>query len=155
MNSYIISPKSKKLILVDGPTYNQLLSTKYASAVKKAEIVKKPKKSHQRQYGKTTSTVHLKKSNVRISSGRGGKTKGWKDAAPKRGAERHELKKKCGNECFLKPDSEGFPICASLKYGKGCKVDCRGIIAAKVRSGEWDYKDVHEAAMKLSKKYGC
>lgn len=156
MTSYIISPKSGKMIMVGGPTYNQLLKTSYASAVKKAKIVEKsPRSTHQRQYGKTTSEVHLTKSPVKQKSGRGGKTKGWKEAAPKRGTERHELKKRCGEECFLKPDSEGFPICAALKSGKGCKVDCRGIIAAKVRAGIWDYKDVHEVAVKLGKEYGC
>lgn len=158
MTSYIVSPKTGKHITVGGPTYNQLLKTNYASAVKKAEIVTKPARStHQRQYGKTTSVkeVHLQKSPVKQKSGRGGKTKGWKDAAPKRGAERHELKHKCGSTCFLKPDSEGFPICAALRSGKGCKVDCRGIIAAKVRAGIWDYKDVHDVAVKLGEEYGC
>jgi len=161
MTSYIVSPKSGKKIMVDGPTYNQLLKTSYASAVKKAKVVERSgkfsgsKSTHQRQFGKTTSEVHLAKSPVKQQSGRGSKTKGWKDAAPKRGAERKALKQKCGNECFLKPESEGFPICAALKSGKGCKVDCRGIIAAKVRAGIWDYKDVHDVAMRLGEEYDC
>jgi hypothetical protein len=157
--TYIVSPKTGKFILVDGPTYNTLLKSPYASQVKKAKRVERPtKSSHQKQFGKTTNVkdVKLQKSSVKQQSGRGGKTKGWKEAAPKRGAERNALKTKCGNECFLKPDSNGFPICASLRKGKNdCKVDCRGIIAAQVRAGIWDYKDVHEAAMMLSKKYGC
>lgn len=93
MTSYIVSPKSGKMIMVDGPTYNQLLKTSYASTVKKAKVVERsPRSTHQRQYGKTTSEVHLEKSSVKQKSGRGGKTKGWKDAAPKRGAERKALK---------------------------------------------------------------
>lgn len=158
MTSYIVNPKSGKLIMVNGPTYKQLLKTNYASSVKNATVVdKSPKSTHQRQYGKTTSVEEIKlvKSPVKQKHGRGGKTKGWKEAAPKRGKERNELKQKCGNECFLKPESQGFPICAALKSGKGCKVDCRGIIAAKVRAGMWDYKDVHDVAMKLSEEYGC
>lgn len=58
MTSYIVSPKSGKMIIVDGPTYNQLLKTSYASAVKKAKVVEKsPRSTHQRQYGKTTTNV--------------------------------------------------------------------------------------------------
>ena len=158
MESYIISPKTGKHILVGGPTYEKLLKSAYASDVKKAKIVQKPARStHQRQYGKTTKAtdVKLQKGAQNI---KGNKMKGWGDAAPKRGKERGELKSKCGDQCFLKPDSDGFPICAALRKGKNknnCKVDCRGIIAAQVRAGIWDYKDVHEVATKLKKEYGC
>lgn len=151
----IISPKTSKRIIVNGPTYNKLLTTKYAQAVKAAPRTTLIRQSRQHQTGKVPKTITLQKSPLRKTSGRGSKTKGWKDAAPERGAERAALKHKCGKECFLKPDSNGFPICAALRSGKGCKVDCRGIIAAKVRSGQWDYKDVREAAEKLGKKYKC
>lgn len=151
----IISPKTQKRIIVNGPTYQKLLTTKYADAVKKAPRSALIRSSHQHQTGKVPKSITLPKSPLKRASGSGSKTKGWKDAAPARGAERSALKHKCGRECFLKPDSNGFPICAALKSGKGCKVDCRGIIAAKVRSGQWDYKDVKAAAEKLGKKYKC
>lgn len=159
MNQYIKNPKTGKDIIVGGPTYEKLLKSPYAAKVTSARpFYKEPVSEHQRYSGRTTkaSTVKIPKSSVKPSGGRGGKTKGWKDAAPKRGAERSALKNKCGSECFLKPDNNGFPICAKLDGSKNdCKVDCRGIIASKVRSGQWDYKDVHEAAMMLGKKYGC
>lgn len=159
MDPYIISPKTGKYIKVGGPTYDNLLKGSYAQEVRKSKILYKESPSaHQRYKGKTINPTEVKipKSKMEPAKGRGGKTKGWKNDAPKRGAERTALKAKCGNECFLKPDNNGFPICASLRTGKNtCKVDCRGIIAAKVRSGQWDYKDVHEAAVILGKKYGC
>ena len=151
----IVSPKTSKRIIVNGPTYNKLLTTKYAQAVKSAPRTTLIRKSHQHHTGKVPKDITLPKSPLRQATCRGSKTKGWKDAAPERGAERSALKHKCGNDCFLKPDSNGFPICAALRSGKGCKADCRGIIAAKVRSGQWDYKDVREAAEKLGKKYKC
>lgn len=160
MDPYILNPKTGKYIKVDGPTYQKLLKSSYASEIKRAKVVlRESPSSHQHYKGKTItpSNVTIPKSNIKQTLGRGGKTKGWKNDAPKRGAERTALKSKCGEECFLKPDENGFPICAALQKGgkNNCKVDCRGIIAAKVRSGQWDYEDVHEAAMILSKKYGC
>ena len=159
MQTYIENPKTGKLILVDGPTYNLLLkSTTYAAKVKKAKRIEMPAKStHQKQFGKTTKPSDVKLSKAKTTQKSGNKMKGWKGAAPKRGTEREALKAKCGSECFLKPDSNGFPICQKLRSGSNssCKVDCRGIIAAKVRAGIWDYKDVQEAAEMLSKKYGC
>jgi hypothetical protein len=60
-----------------------------------------------------------------------------------------------GDDCFLLPKRNAFPVCASLRTKQGCKVDCRGIIAAKVRAGQWKYEDVKKAAIALEKKYGC
>jgi hypothetical protein len=156
MESYIVSPKTGKDIIVGGPTYQKLLKSNYAPAIKKAKMFEK-NRSHQRQRGKTTksSEVKLSKSNVVRHKGSGSATKGWKDDAPKRGVERSALKTKCGDTCFLKPETNGFPICAALRTGKGCKVDCRAVISAQVRAGIWDYKDVHKVAMELNKKYGC
>lgn len=86
---------------------------------------------------------------------RGSKTRGWGAAAPQRGRERDELKEKCGDDCFLLPNKNAFPVCAALRTKQGCTVDCRGIIAAKVRAGQWKYEDVKKAAIALEKKYGC
>ena len=88
--------------------------------------------------------------------GRGGRTRGWAAEAPQRGRERHALKKKCGSSCFLKPETEGFPICPALRVTGGkCRTSCKGIISAKVRAGQWKYEDVKEAAEELERKYGC
>ena len=85
--------------------------------------------------------------------GRGGRTRGWAAAAPQKGIERRNLKAKCGEQCFLKPKTEGFPICAALREGQGCRVDCRGVTSARVRAAQWKYPRVIKEAEKLQRKY--
>ncbi len=132
----IISPESKRPIEINGPTYIRLSKDKkFSKKLKTAAVIPSTKKSK--------------------GVGRGGKTKGWKNDAPSRGSDRVALKAKCGSKCFLKPSTNGFPVCKSLKKDGNCKIDCRGIIAAKIRSKEWSYVHVREIADKLGKKYNC
>lgn len=84
--------------------------------------------------------------------GRGELTRGWHAAMPQRGRERDELWNKCGEACFLQPRTKGFPICPALREGQGCKVDCRGLIAAKNRAGEWGYTNVERFADEIYQK---
>lgn len=150
----IISPKTGKWITVKGQAYQDLLkSSQYATKAKNAKRVLRPKPgSRVNRGGRTTEAEKI----TLPRTGRPtGKAKGWASSSPRRGTERTQLKAKCGEECFLKPDVNGFPVCAALREGKGCKVDCRGIIAAKLRAGEWKYEHVREVADKLAKKYGC
>src|SRR6516225_3057667 len=59
------------------------------------------------------------------------RTRGWRASSPQRGIERHELKDKCGDACFLDPENEKFPVCSSLRATGGkCGYDCRGIESA-------------------------
>jgi len=182
---YIKSPKTGRWITVRGQAYADLMGTKYETKAKKARRVKKPepgtKTSHQRGRVTKAKDVRLRRAQpnaletslasvpksrkarrrvlksqiARQGEGRGGRTRGWAAAAPQRGRERHELMRDCGSSCFLKPETEGFPICAALREGHGCKVDCRGITSAKVRAGQWKYPDVYDEATKLQKKYKC
>lgn len=182
---YIKSPKTGRWIKVGGDAYEKLLESKtYGAATKKAHKVKREEPGGKtRQGGKTTQakSIKLEKasprtlrqtlSNVpksrkakrsalktqieRSEDGRGKKTRGWAAAAPQKGTERHQLKKKCGDSCFLKPEAEGFPICAALREHQGCKVDCRGVTAAKVRASQWKYPVVYREASNLERKYRC
>jgi hypothetical protein len=88
-------------------------------------------------------------------AGRGIRTRGWAAAAPQKGMERNALYNSCGNQCFLKPETLGFPICPALREGQGCKVDCRGLTAARVRAAEWKYPGVRQRATELEKMYKC
>jgi len=77
-------------------------------------------------------------------------SKGWKQAKPKSVGARQALKEKCGSRCFLLPSKLKFPIC-----NKNCKVDCRGLVAAKSRAGEWKYRTVYKKANALINKGSC
>ena len=87
--------------------------------------------------------------------GRGIKTRGWIGRSPTRGKERHQLTQECGSKCFLLPEEEKFPICASPKLNNGvskCEIDCGGVQSAKIRAAQWGYKDVEAKADILLEK---
>ena len=182
---YVKSPKTGRMVKVGGDAHAKLIaSAKYGDATKKARKVKREtpgSKTHQkgkvtsvkkinlvkakpRPLGKTLASVPksrkarrstLQSEMEHTGEGRGGRTRGWAAAAPQKGTERHRLKNECGEVCFLKPDSEGFPICAALREGQGCKVDCRGVTAARVRAAQWKYPKVSKTAEALERKYSC
>ena len=88
----------------------------------------------------------------RAQEGRGIKSRGWAARSPTRGSERHQLKKECGNECFLLPDQEKFPVCQSPRMTGGvsdCRVDCGAAQSALVRARQYNYDDVAEKAKAL------
>jgi hypothetical protein len=74
---------------------------------------------------------------------------GWAIASPKKGKERNQLMDKCGKVCFLRPEVKKYPICAALREGKGCKIDCRGVLAAKKRANQHKDLDVIRKVSKL------
>ncbi len=93
---------------------------------------------------------------LKAGQGRGGATRGWAAAKPQRGRERKELHNRCGDACFLQPDSLGFPICSKLIPGEEpCKVSCEGLTAAKVRANQWKYPEVSRAAEEIRSELGC
>lgn len=77
--------------------------------------------------------------------------KGWSKEGPKRGKERTQMLKKCGEKCFL-GKNKSFPIC---KKGT-CKRSRKGIYAAYVRARQWtnknpSYKKIADKARKMLK----
>ena len=151
---WLQNPSTGRNILKGGPTYNRLKREGYKvdSFTRARSRYPKRRKSPARKTAKrksprkrASSPKRLRKPTRRASpsrlrpsmspgKGRGGATKGWGAAAPKRGKERHDLMNKCGRQCFLQPENEGFPVCAALREGQGCKVDCRGVTAALSRA---------------------
>ena len=91
----------------------------------------------------------LEKQLATSKEGRSMRTRGWKAAAPQKGKERHALMEECGEGCFLQPETEGFPICAALREGQGCAIDCRGVTSALVRARQWGYDNVAELAREI------
>jgi len=79
-------------------------------------------------------------------------TRGWHQDAPKKGAERHKMLKECGSRCFLQPKKEGFPVCAK-NSDVPCQIDCRGVIAAKIRAKQYHHVELYQAIETLEKRY--
>jgi hypothetical protein len=85
-------------------------------------------------------------------------TTGWKEMAPKKGVERHQLHASCSH-CFLLPEEEKFPICKACnsKYCS-CEINCKALTAAYVRAKQWqrkhpEYAGVAEKALALKEKH--
>lgn len=76
--------------------------------------------------------------------------KGWHEASPKKGNERHQMKEDCGSKCFLEPEREAYPIC-----DKDCNVDCRGLHAAYARARQFGNQETANKAHDLLSKFNC
>lgn len=114
---------------------------------------KKMRNSPQRKSARKSPRKSVRKSprksvHRQTSVGRGGRTRGWRAAAPRIPSERKALMKKCGSQCFLMPSAMKFPICAK----SSCKPDCRGLYSAKVRAAQWKYTTVYKRASALINK---
>jgi hypothetical protein len=81
---------------------------------------------------------------------KGSPTKGWRSQSPKRGKERSKMKKKCGSICFLRPKTNGYPICTS-----SCKISCKGLAAAKIRSTQYKLISIQKYAEHLGRLNNC
>lgn len=82
--------------------------------------------------------------------------KGWGQVKPSSIGKRRVLRDLCGPKCFLKPKDHKFPICQGLEHNKNkCVMDCRGVLAAKIRGAQWKYKKIVSETNKLGKKLGC
>ena len=78
-------------------------------------------------------------------------TRGWGKKSPKLISQRRKMLEKCGSKCFLLPSKLKFPICDK----NTCKVNCKGVVAAKVRAGEWKYKGVQKKANRMINSRSC
>lgn len=167
---YVKNPETGRDIKVGGPTYEKLkvkynlqkipIFQKAERFVKSAPKQRQPSKplSFERMKQITEMSIyhpdieaaarrvtqpHLlqRVATYKKDQGRGRPTRGWALDAPKRGKERHLLKEKCGDKCFLLPETEGFPICPKCCT---CEIDCRGLTAAKIRAHQYKYTDLYD-----------
>ena len=139
----ITNPKTGRPILVNGPTYQKLLKQGYNLKSKPKHLGKKP----QKRFSDSTSNNLSKTINMKVGAinKTGNRTRGWGEVAPKRGRPRNLLYDKCGDRCFLKPDTLSFPICPSDR----CEIDCRGVESAYIRAAQWKYHTIKQNADRL------
>lgn len=181
MDTYVKNPTTGRLIKVNGPTYRKLKLNLQAGEVihksqPKARQSAKPLSSDVlKQMGEMpihtfdlkkvlaqTHQPHLIKllegqvAKQQKSEKRGQRTRGWSGTAPHRGHQRHQLKEKCGDKCFLIPATEAFPICPKLgglssPHAPPCQLSCQGLHAAKIRAHQYKYTDLYQSIDKLLK----
>lgn len=179
---YVKNPETGRDIKVNGPTYERLKKkykldkaprktkplphAKYPSKPVSSQRIEEMSKMPIHKYNlekslETTTEPYLKKKLktqiAKKSQGKGKRTRGWAADAPKRGTDRHKLKKECGDKCFLVPEHEGFPICPRcLGDVCTCEIDCRGLTAAKIYASKYDeYNDLLKAINELESKTAC
>ena len=155
---YVVNPKTGRHIKVGGPTYSKLVDIYQLESapniMKSAPKAKYPSQPVPKKHMQAMSQMPLHQ--YQQSTGKGKHTRGWGEVAPKRGQQRHLLKEKCGDKCFLMPEQEAFPICPKCSnQGCQCQIDCRGLTSAKIRAAQYKYHDVANAAKILEKKVKC
>ena len=100
------------------------------------------------------------------SSARGERTRGWSALAPRSVGDKLKMYNKCKSKCFLLPNKKSpkkskFPICIKPVNGRvSCKPNCKGLLAAKVRSRQFRgksrrYANVSKKVDKLAKSVKC
>ena len=134
----------------DQPVSNKRLKSIAAHKVAPKESIKE---TLERTY-QPALRRRLQKQQEREQNPRGSRTRGWAARAPQKGRARHILHKQCGDDAFLMPDEEKFPIMAKCGDGKEadkceCEIDCGGVHSALVRARQWKYPHVADAAERL------
>lgn len=79
----------------------------------------------------------------------------WQEKKPTLKNQRKVVKDKCGESCFLIPESLKFPICNKVSNKQECSYNCRGIKAAAARAGEWKYNNVLKKAKATATNLDC
>ncbi len=84
---------------------------------------------------------------------------GWRALSPQKFRERHELTaaaKAQGVECYLEPETEGYPICPALRTTGGvAQQDCRGVLVAKIRAARLHHDELVAKADKIAEQMQC
>ena len=158
MEKYVINPETGRHIKVGGPTYQRLANADQLKPfTKPTPKTRQPSKPISEQRLKQMAEMPARHS--KVEAGRGSRTRGWSEDAPKKGYQRHQLKAQCGDRCFLLPETEGFPICPRCPGDPGdpcqCEIDCRGLAAAKIRAHQYQYTDLYEAIERLEQEKHC
>lgn len=154
----VVNPLTGRWITVGSATYWDAVAEGYTlSDMRRAGSRQRPRPQRRRSPSSGVRSIRGM-TDMRVARGstsgrgQGGRTRGWAEDAPRRGNPRHAVMDKCGRQCFLDPDNEGFPVCSRLGLGQDCQLDCRGLYAAKVRAGQWKYDNVYDKADQLIRR---
>ena len=112
--------------------------------------VKRRKTSTKKDKKRKTSSKKVKKSPKKQQPKKPAEWTKWSEIAPKTKAQRQNLIQICGSTCFLLPDQLKFPVCTP-----DCKVNCKGLIAARVRARQWNYPEVDKKVSQYYKEANC
>lgn len=150
MPMYVKNPKTGRPIKVSGATYHQLEAAGRNISGLKRFYKPSPKRRHSLKRISSRKRLPAKAVHRKYPAGRGAPTRGWLAAAPRIPSARRMVKAQCGAECFLAPKTLGFPICPKCHGAKcSCKLDCRGVRAAKARARQYKYSNIAAEADRI------
>lgn len=152
MGAYFVvkvkSPKTGRYILVNGPAFQSLSKAQKQKARKSRRYRRSARKQPRRQRISLAAVKKvLKTVNTRVTSGVGG----YKKSELKLRSQRRRKLERCGKGCFLMPKEMKFPICSK----NSCAVDCKALLAAKIRAKQWGYSQVGRAADRIARLRKC
>lgn len=142
------SPKTGRLIKVDGPAFRNLSKAQQSRARKMKRVTRPARHAPKKQHVPVATISKIKRTlNVRASHG----VEGWLKNKPKLRSDRRRKLENCGAGCFLMPKQLKFPICPK----QSCAVDCKALLAAKIRARQWGYSQVARAADRIARHRKC
>lgn len=146
----IKNPKTGKLIKKHGVIHGKLIE-EGVDLSKEKSVRKRKFKANEKE-----DKEHLKNLTINKSFKVDKSNDSWKEKKPHSKKERKDLMEKCGEECFLIPSRNKFPICNKITDEHSeCSYNCKGLKAASSRAGEWGYKRVLKTSKRLTKELDC
>ena len=133
-----------------GSTNVQQLSTDYTKYKSKGKSLYRKDILANIPETRKSKIKSLKK--LKYGEGRGSPTRGWAASSPQKYSERHLLNAKCGNQAFLDPDNEKYPVMNAMRNTNKCEYVCQAIQSAKNRSCQYNQFDIANKAQKLGEK---
>jgi hypothetical protein len=79
----------------------------------------------------------------------------WSRDKPAKGQPSKNLLSKCGERCFLKPDTLQYPICQKVKSSNQCTVDCRALLSAKKKAQKSGNNELEKMATDIAINKRC
>lgn len=142
------SPKTGRLIKLDGPAFQRLSKAQQKKAKASKRVTRPARKAPRKQRVSLSTIKKLKKTvNAAVTTG----VAGWEKNKPKLRSDRRRKLEQCGSGCFLMPKQLKFPICPK----NSCAVDCKALLAAKIRARQWGYSQVGRAADRIARMRKC
>ena len=82
--------------------------------------------------------------------------RGWEKVKPHSMGDRRKLMYVCGRKCFGDPKNLKYPVCpVHVNKKSECGPDCKGLLAAYIRSRQWKRRSISKKVKKSADRLGC
>lgn len=82
--------------------------------------------------------------------------RGWEKVKPHSVSDRRKIMYVCGPNCFGDPKNLKYPVCpVHINKKSECGPDCKGLLAAYIRSRQWKRRSISKKVKKSAERLGC